>query len=143
MPGNWLRPAPPLLWTIYPMKKSAPKIAVPNRSPDRGVALTASIIRRLDREARERGVPILVTTTAGGGGVDEPDGSLRRRDQELQELLTQEDIEYFDLWPALVRARREGPEKHWDFPGNTHWNIDTHRVAAEAVYEHLEASGAL
>ena len=117
------------------------QIAVPNRSTDRGVELTASIIRRFEREARERGVAVLVTTTAGGGGVDEPEGSLRRRDQELKELLTQADIEYLDLWPALVRARREGPEKHWDFPGNTHWNIDAHRVAAEAVYEHLKASG--
>jgi hypothetical protein len=86
---------------------------------------------------------VLVTTTAGGGGVDEPDGSLRRRDLELEELLAQEDIEYLDLWPALIRARREAPERHWDFPGNTHWNIDAHRVAAEAVYEHMKASGAL
>jgi lysophospholipase L1-like esterase len=119
------------------------RIAVPNRSTDRGVELTASIIRRFEREARARGVPVLVMTTAGGGGVDEPDGPLRRRDQALRELLTQEDIKYFDLWPALVRARQEGPEEHWGFPGNTHWNIDAHRVAAEAVYEHLKASGAL
>lgn len=119
------------------------QIAVPRRSADRGVALTAAIIREFEREAREQGVAVLVTTTAGGGGVDEADGSLRRRDLALQELLAQEDIEYLDLWPALIRARQEDPEKHWDFPGNTHWNIDAHRVAAEAVYEHWKARGVL
>jgi lysophospholipase L1-like esterase len=119
------------------------QVGVPKKSTDREVELTASIIRRFEREASERGASVLVTTTAGGGGVDEPDGSFRRRDLELAELLAREDIAYLDLWPVLIRARRESPEKHWDFPGNTHWNIDAHRVAAEAVYEHLSASGAL
>jgi len=117
------------------------QIAVPNRTTDREVALTAAIIRDFHREAKESGIPLLVTTTAGGGGVDEPDGSFRRRDLELEKLLAQEDIEYLDLWPTLVRARQEDPEKHWGFPGNTHWNIDAHRVAAEAVYERLKANG--
>ncbi len=28
-------------------------------------------------------------------------------------------------------------QDRWDFPGNTHWNVESHRVAAEVLYENL------
>lgn len=117
------------------------KIAVPRSSTENRVDLTAAIIQRFVRDAGERGVPVLVTTTAGG--IDDDAIARRRTDGALARLLAQSGVDYLDLWPAMLAARRADPDANWDFPDNLHWNVDAHRVAAEVVAEQLRASGSL
>ena len=71
------------------------QIAVPNRSTDREVALTASIIVEFEREAREGGVSVLVTTTAGAAGSTRAGRVARRRDLALEGSWKRR-IEYLD-----------------------------------------------
>ena len=100
---------------------------------DGEIELAAAIIRRFAVEAAEIHSSFIVTNTAHRGDA----GGGRKSVQALAVELEKAQITYFDLWPVLDGARRQSPEKLWDFPGNGHWNIDAHRLVAEAIYDFL------
>ena len=52
-------------------------------------------------------------------------------------------IHYVGLESALGRARRVDPERAWDFRGDTHWNVASHKLAASVVYTDLRRSSSL
>lgn len=97
------------------------------------VALTAAIIRRLRSEAEAAGSCLLV---ADAWHRSEK-GPLFHA---LQAELSKDGIPYVGLRPAFARARRANPDGEWDFPGNPHWNVDAHRVAARAIFDHLRSA---
>lgn len=70
-------------------------------------------------------------------------GEKTTRFQSLREALLKEGVDVVGLEVDLGRARREHPERQWDFRDDTHWNVDSHRRAADVVYEHLRQHGML
>ena len=55
----------------------------------------------------------------------------------LSPVLESENVDHLDLLPVLEAARQREPDRHWDFPGDTHWNRDAHELAAQTIFEYL------
>lgn len=61
----------------------------------------------------------------------------------LRPKLRRPGIHQLGLEETLANARREAPDKYWDFPGDVHWNRDAHRLVAEVVCNYLIKFGLL
>jgi hypothetical protein len=59
--------------------------------------------------------------------------------QSLRPLLRRDGTQFLGLEGALAEARRAQPSRYWDFRHDTHWNVDSHRLAAEIVFTYLQA----
>jgi len=98
------------------------------------VELAFQLIAALRRRLQEAGASLAVFNTGHRG---ERTGLF----QALRVHLRREGVTFLGLEDALARARAERPEGRWDFGGNTHWNVDSHRVAAEVVHTFLVTRG--
>jgi len=59
--------------------------------------------------------------------------------QALRPLLIREGMRFLGLEGTLGEARRREPARQWDFPQDSHWNVDSHRLAARVVFNYLRA----
>lgn len=55
----------------------------------------------------------------------------------LRTNLEREGVLFHGLEEALGTARRRAPDRNWDFAEDTHWNVDSHELAARVVHSHL------
>jgi hypothetical protein len=108
----------------------------PLRSGEDPVRLTARLVRVL-RDSSERAGARFCVFNTGHRGERTP---LFHR---LRPHLRRDRIRFLGLEEELQRARQADPAGRWDFPQDTHWNIDAHRRAAEVVHGYLRVTGLL
>lgn len=102
------------------------QVAVPRRPTVDPVEITAALILSMAERVDAAGARFLVINT-GHRGEKTP---LFHR---LRPKLRKPGIHLLGLEEVLGNARREAPEKYWDFPRDTHWNRDAHQLAAEVI----------
>jgi hypothetical protein len=108
-------------------------VAVPRPSaPD--VRLTARLVSALRGRVEEARAGFVVLNT---GQRKEQIGLYR----QLRKRLDRRGIEYFPLEPTLRAAREANPKGLWDFPQDTHWNVDASALAARTVADYLKRRG--
>lgn len=98
------------------------------------VEITAALIRALGSEIEAAGAKLLVVDAGQRGERSAPFNALGVK-------LASAGIPFLNLKRTLAEARRAHPSGRWDFPGNPHWNVDAHRVAAETIHQHLRKNG--
>ena len=91
-----------------------------------------TLVGAIRDSAAKLGAPILVTNTA------------LHRDADhlfplLPERLAAAGIPYLPLERRLAEARRRHLGRHWDFPRDMHWNVDSHRCIGEILEAYLRA----
>lgn len=92
--------------------------------------LMMALLRKLDQDVRRAGAT-LVTFNTGHRG--EQTGLF----QALRPSLERAGIAHTGLEGPMGRARQTHPEIAWDFPGDTHWNVAAHDLAARVIHLHL------
>lgn len=97
------------------------------------VALTAALLEEFARSAASTGARFFVFDV---GAREQDDASFAALRRHLGGR-----VAFLDVGPRLAAARGAKPAGHWDFGPDTHWNVDAHRVAADAAYDGLVASG--
>ncbi len=103
-------------------------VSRPPRAPYR---ITSAIVESFARDVASRGAWFLVTST--GRRAEDP-----ALFQNLSRNLEPEGIYSLDLFPILDAARRQEPDRAWDFPPDPHWNRDAHQLAAETLFDYLK-----
>jgi hypothetical protein len=106
------------------------QVGVPRRTATDPVDLTAALVLELAAHVRAAGARFVVTNTGHRGEKTPLQQALRAR-------LRRPDIGLLGLEESLGDARREAPERLWDFGRDTHWNRDAHRLAAEVIANYL------
>lgn len=112
------------------------QIEAPRLSTSDPLELTAALVLALAERVDAAGARLLVTNTGHRGERTPLFHALRPR-------LSAAGIHHVGLEDMLGRARREAPDKYWDFPGDTHWNRDSHRLAAEVLCSDIMKWGLL
>ncbi len=109
------------------------QVAIPRVTP-RPIKLTGALAEAFVDQARDLGAEVLVLNTGHRG---EDPGLFAVLERRLQErgVPTQEQHQ------ALEERRRLAPSRHWDFPGDTHWNLDAHAFVANRVASCLVERG--
>jgi hypothetical protein len=92
--------------------------------------LMVALLRKLDREVTQIGAR-LVTFNTGHRGEKTP------LFQAIRPTLEQAGIAHLGLEGPLGDARKRHPERKWDFDSDTHWNADSHDLAARIMHLHL------
>jgi len=101
-----------------------------SRSPRQPYRTTRAIVKTFVEEVRRAGAWILVTSAGRRG--ENPAAFAT-----LSPVLVDEGVDSIDLLPVLEAAREREPRRHWDFPGDRHWNRDAHELAAQTIFEYL------
>lgn len=123
------------LWNALRSVRHAPpflQVAVPRPSSADPVRLAAALVRSLDSIVEAVGARLLVLNTGHRGERTPLFHALRPRLQGIEQL---------GLEGPLLRARHGAPDRAWDFPQDTHWNRDSHQLAAQVVARHLVRHG--
>jgi hypothetical protein len=100
-------------------------VSRPPRQPHRTMR---ALLKAWSAEASALGARFLVTST--GRRAEDP-----ALFQNLAGFLEGEGIDHLDMFPVLHQARVHEPDRHWDFPEDTHWNRDAHELVAESLFE--------
>lgn len=108
------------------------EVAVPRDTDQDPILLTAALVRGLSGIVEAAGARLLVANTAHRGEETPLFHALRPRLEGIAQL---------GLEGFLSRARRNQPDRLWDFPGDTHWNRDTHQLVAQVLAGHLVRHG--
>ncbi len=90
------------------------------------VRLAGKLVEEIRKRVAAAGASLIVLNT---GHRNEKTGLFR----QLRVRLRHTGIEYFPLEDALNAAREQKPDGLWDFPLDTHWNVDATVLAAETV----------
>ena len=98
------------------------------------IRLMAALVTAFDQAATAAGARFVMFNTGHRG---ERTGLF----QLLRPYLTQAGIAQLGLEGFLGRERRRHPDLKWDFPDDTHWNVESHRLAADVVATHLRKEG--
>jgi hypothetical protein len=93
-------------------------------TPD--VRLAGRLVEEIRKRVEVAGASLIVLNT---GHRNEKTGLFR----QLRKRLRGKGIEYFPLEDTLNAARERKPDGLWDFPLDTHWNVDATVLAAETV----------
>jgi hypothetical protein len=101
-------------------------------TPD--VRLTGRLVSALRGRVQDAGAAFVVLNTGHRNEQVELFRQLRKR-------LDRRGIEYLALEPTLRKARQADPKGLWDFPQDTHWNIDATALAARTVAAFLRRRG--
>jgi len=109
-------------------------VARAHRSDEDPIVVTAALIRALDERVGAAEGRLLVVNTGHRGERTALFQALRPRLQGVAQM---------GLEGVLGDARRAAPYRAWDFPDDTHWNRDSHALAARAVAGHLLRTGLL
>jgi lysophospholipase L1-like esterase len=109
------------------------QVAIPRVTP-RPLKLAGALTEAFVDQARGLGAEVLVLNTGHRG---EDPGLFKWLERRLQRrgIPTQEQHR------ALEERRRLEPDRHWDFPGDTHWNLDAHAFVADRVASCLVEQG--
>lgn len=110
------------------------QVGVPGPVRTDPVRLTAALVAGVRDLAASAGAGFAMLNT-GHRGED------TRTFHALRPLLREAGVAFHGLEAALGEARRARPEGLWDFADDTHWNVDSHRLAAEATFEFLLERG--
>jgi lysophospholipase L1-like esterase len=95
------------------------------------VALTAALVIAF-RDLSERLGARFVTLNTGQRAEKTP------LFHALRPRLRLAAVDYLGLEAVLGDARLRHPERNWDFPGDPHWNVDAHELAAAVVADYLK-----
>ncbi len=106
------------------------QVGVPSPSKIDPVDITTALILAFAERADAAGALFLVTNTGHRGEMTPLFHSLRPK-------LREPGIYLLGLEETLQNARRDNPDKLWDFPRDTHWNRDAHRLAAEVISNYI------
>lgn len=98
------------------------------------IRLMAALVAAFDRAARDAGAAFVMFNTGHRG---EKTGLF----QQLRPFLAERGIAQLGLEGLLGRERQRHPELKWDFPDDTHWNVESHRLAADVAFTHLRREG--
>ena len=112
------------------------QIDVPRYTPVDSVEITAALILAFADRVDAAGARFLVVNTAHRGENTPLFHSLRP-------MLRKPGIHQLGLEEVLGNARRDQPEKLWDFGHDFHWNLDAHRLAAEVISNYILWNGLL
>jgi len=63
--------------------------------------------------------------------------------QELRRIVRPRGVRFLGLEGHLGEARLRHPERHWDFEGDAHWNVDAHELVARVAFNLLVTGGFL
>ncbi len=121
------------LWNLLrtvPFVKPALEVGQASRSQDDSLALMVALVREFKTTADSLGAQLLVMNTGHRGEHTELFHPLRP-------ALSVYGIRSVGLEPAFGRARKEQPDRAWDFPDDTHWNVEAHLLAARVVHSDL------
>lgn len=99
------------------------------------VGLTAALLGAFARDVEKSGARFFAFDVGARGQDDAAIARLRAR--------LAPDVRFLDAGERLAAARAARPGANWDFAPDTHWNVDGHRVAADAAFAELLAAGAL
>lgn len=110
------------------------EVGHPRRAGADSVRLMAALVVAFDRAARASGAAFVAFNTGHRG-------ERTTLFQELRPYLNNQGIVHLGLEGFLGEARLKHPDLKWDFPDDTHWNLDSHRLAAEVIYTHLRREG--
>jgi hypothetical protein len=111
------------------------QVEVP-RSPRRPYKTTRAIVSLFANRVEGLGAELLVTSTGRQG--ENPDLF-----DNLSRQLRSERIQHLDLLPVLEEARRRHPDRHWQLPGDMHWDRDAHELAALTIADYLVNTGVI
>jgi hypothetical protein len=100
------------------------------------VDITAALILGFSERVGSTGARFLVTNTAHRG----EETTLF---QALRPKLRKPGIHLLGLEEVLGDARRDQPDKLWDFGEDYHWNVDAHRLAAQVISNYILWNGLL
>lgn len=106
-------------------------VAETKRSGGEPIAVTMSIVQSLHDEAAGVGAAFFLMNTGHRGENTPLFWSLRGR-------LRAAGIRFLGLEGNLKEARERHPTGEWDFDTDTHWNVDSHRLAAAVVAEYMK-----
>jgi hypothetical protein len=109
------------------------QVAIPRVTP-RPIKLTGALVEAFVDQARSLGARVLVLSTGHRG---EDPGLFAVLERRLQEKGIPTEAQH----QALGERRRLAPSGHWDFPGDTHWNLDAHAFVADRVASCLVERG--
>jgi len=101
-------------------------VGVPRPSGEDPITITFALVEAIRSLAERQGANLLTLNT----GHRAENTALF---QALRPRLRAAGIRFLGLEGNLGDARREQPEGKWDFAHDTHWNVDSHRLAAEVV----------
>lgn len=132
---NFFRSRAPILPLLKPALDVF-HVGVPRSSGADPVAVTFALVAAIRSLADWEGSGLLLVNTGHRG---EKTGLF----QALRPRLRTAGIRFLGLEGNLGEARRQRPDLHWDFSHNSHWNVDSHRLAAEVVYAWLKQNPAL
>lgn len=107
------------------------QVAVTRTPSDRPVELGATLVLQMRQEAESVGSRFLATNTGHRGESLSDFTPLRRR------YLRPANVSFVRMEETLEKARLRHPQLKWDFVRDTHWNVESHRVVAEVLYESL------
>lgn len=109
------------------------QVALPRSSPADPVRLMAAILRAFRARVEASGAAFVVLNTGHRG----------EKTPLFQALRAELDPEHFHLLGMeghMAQARRRSPEGHWGFEDDSHWNVDSHRLAAVVAHLDLQRS---
>jgi hypothetical protein len=94
------------------------------------VRLTAALVTGIRDLAGSAGAAFALLNTGHRG---EDTGAFHA----LRPLLREAGVPFLGLEATLAEARRSRPQGRWDFGYDPHWNVDSHRLAAEVAHAFL------
>jgi hypothetical protein len=100
------------------------------------LALTLQLVEALAGDVAADGAEIVVVSTGHRGENAAPLRVLKNR-------LRARGIPWMGLQGPLAEARQREPARHWDWPDNSHWNVDSHRLVARLLLDLLAREGIL
>ena len=106
------------------------QVGVPRPSQIDPVDITAALVLAFADRADAAGARFLVTNTGHRREMVPLFHSLRPK-------LRKPGIYLLGLEETLQNARRDNPDKLWDFPHDIHWNRDAHGLAAEVIANYI------
>jgi hypothetical protein len=113
-------PGPPGAWFL---------VRQPHAAGD-PLAVTLALVTALKERVEEAGARLVVFNTGHRGEET-------RWHQQLRPRLREHGCLFLGLEETLGRARDER-RGAWDFPGDSHWNVDAHRLVAEVARAFFE-----
>jgi hypothetical protein len=110
------------------------QVAVPRTTTEDQVGLMHSLLRTFRSRAEALNAGFVMFNTGHRGERTPLFQSLRPR-------LRRDGFHFLGLEGTMGEARARQPDRHWDFGHDTHWNVASHRLAAEVTNEYLRRSG--
>jgi len=112
------------------------QVAQARHSGEDPLALTLQLVEALASDVATDGAEFVVMSTGHRGEDPAPLRVLKNR-------LRARGIPWMGLQGPLGEARLREPAKHWDWPDNSHWNVDSHRLVARLLLDLLAREGIL